>query len=144
MGHRPVIEELKTIKVLYEQFELKIPRCFRDERRSLLDDINNEIDEIKRQLIEERNSSKIHEEAKEIGDLEEHLSSARYSTSEETSESEFDVATIFLNEQKMQFNFRGITEEDIIRKLAIKYIQKHIRAAKDRMIVNESMSFIDY
>lgn len=144
MDRRPVIEELKNMKVQYDQFELKIPRCFRDERRSLLDDINNEIDEINKRMFEE-NFSEIHEEeTEETGDLEEHLSSASHSTSGETSESEFDAATIFLNEQKMQINFRGITEEDVERELAIKYIQKHIRAAKDRVIVNESMHIVDY
>lgn len=121
----------------YDQFELKIPRCFREERQEFLDQINSKIDEINtRKEIENASSSEINEE---LNDEEENWSNDSQLISQKSSESEFNLTTYLYNEQKIIPQIlQGITEEDILKELAIKFIQKHIRALRDCKIINES------
>lgn len=133
----PIIGELANIKVTYDQFELQIPQCFREERQEFLDEIDFKINEINtRVIIENTSSSEINED---MGDAEENWSNSSQLISQKSSESEFNLTTYLYNEQKIIPQIiQGITEEDILKELAIKFIQKHIRAVMDRKIVNES------
>ncbi|CAH1738693.1 unnamed protein product [Aphis gossypii] len=133
--YTPIIEELNNMKITYDQFELRVPRFFRNERRSFLNDMDDKIDEINNRIaIEENNNllSEIQSESIETEDVK--LSS----TSQESSESQFDVDKFVFNIQPE--TFQTITSEDNSRELAIKFIQKHIRAVKDRVTVNELIS----
>lgn len=147
---RPVIDQLVVLKVSYDQFELKIPRCFRDERQIFLKEINNEIEAInKRTGLENNNSnlSKIREEDEherkeedKYVKLNEHFSSVSQSISQQTLESGLDVVTLMHNDQPfIPERFREITDEDILRTKSIQLLQKHIRAMRDRVFVNECM-----
>lgn len=139
---RPIIEQLINAHVTYDQFELNIPQCFRSERRLLLDDMDNKIDEIYNQIrIENENSSEITKE----GRIEEHQSSVTQLASEEISNSSEDVISFKnLTEQKIPERFLDKAKEKRLRELlAIKLLQKHIRAMRDRIIGNECMYFGD-
>ncbi|XP_060876495.1 dynein regulatory complex protein 11-like isoform X1 [Metopolophium dirhodum] len=125
------------MKITYDQFELSIPRCFRNERLSFLDDMDNKIDEINnRILIEENNNllSEIQNENIETGDVK--RSSTSQLISQESSESYFDVDKFVFDVQPVT-TFEKILSADNSRELSIKLIQKHIRAVKDRVAVNE-------
>lgn len=120
------------MKITYDQFELRVPRFFRNERRSFLDDMDDKIDEINNRIVIEENNnllSEIQNENIEIEDVK--LSS----TSQESSESQFDVDKFVFDVQPE--TFQAIISKDNSRELAIKLIQKHIRAVKDRVTVNE-------
>ncbi|VVC37808.1 P-loop containing nucleoside triphosphate hydrolase [Cinara cedri] len=129
--YTPVTEELANLKLTYDQFELQIPRCFRDERQLFLNDIDKQIDEIHSQV-----------EIEEEDRVDEQGSSAASSqtSSKETLDSDLNAATFLNHEQQTSLILPQITRQDIRRELAIKFIQKHIRAANDRKIVNELMS----
>lgn len=132
-GYRPIIEELNNMKITYDQFELRVPRFFRNERQSFLDDMDDKIDKIKNRIvIEESNNSLLSEIQSESIETENVKLS---STSQESSESQFDVDKFVFDVQPETFQI--ITSEDNSRELAIKLIQKHIRAVKDRVTVNE-------
>jgi len=60
-------------------------------------------------------------------------------TDREISESSLDIATLMHIEEKMPEKFQEITEEEILKQISIKLIQKHIRAMRDRIFVNECM-----
>jgi len=146
---RPVIEQLVVLKVTYDQFELKVPRCFRDERQTFLKEINNEIDEINNRTELENNNSnpseirgedeqERREEDKYYVELNEHFSSVGQSISQQTLESGLDVVTLMCNDQPfIPERFREITVEEILRTKSIKLLQKYIRAMRDRIFVNE-------
>lgn len=131
----------------YDQFELSIPRCFRNERRSLLDDMDNKIDEIYNQMRRENeNSSETTKEER----IEEHQSindqnqsNHNQLASPETSNSSVDVISFRkLMEQKMPERYLDNVKAKQERELlAIKLLQKHIRAMRDRIIGNECMYF---
>ncbi|XP_025193072.1 dynein regulatory complex protein 11-like, partial [Melanaphis sacchari] len=134
--YTPIIEELNNMKITYDEFELRIPRFFRNERRLFLDDMDNKINEINNRIVMEENNdllSEIQNENIEIEDVK--LSSA----SLESSESQFDVEKFVFDVQPVP-KFHKITSEDNSKELAIKFIQKHIRAVKDRVTVNELIS----
>jgi len=121
------------MKITYDQFELRVPRFFRNERQSFLDDMDDKIDKIKNRIvIEESNNSLLSEIQSESIETENVKLS---STSQESSESQFDVDKFVFDVQPETFQI--ITSEDNSRELAIKLIQKHIRAVKDRVTVNE-------
>jgi len=125
------------MKITYDQFELSIPRCFRNERLSFLDDINNKIDEINnRILIEENNNllSETQNESIKIEDVKQ--SSTSQLISQESSESYFDVDK-FVHDIQPVTTFEKIISADNTREFSIKLIQKHIRAVRDRVAVNE-------
>lgn len=133
---RPIIDQLISVHVTYDEFELNIPRCFRNERRSFLDDIDNKIDEIYNRIrIENENSSETTKE-----ESEEHHSNTIQVASSETINSSLDVIS-FRNviEQKMPERFTDTTKEKHSREMAIKLLQRHIRAVRDRIIGNECM-----
>lgn len=135
---RPIIEQLINVHVTYDQFELNIPKCFRNERRSLLDDMDNKIDEIYNQIrIENENSSETIKE----GRIEEHQSNITQMVSSETLNSSTDVISFKnLTEQKIPERFLDNVKAKQARELlAIKLLQKHIRAMRDRIIGNECM-----
>ncbi|KAL4090726.1 hypothetical protein QTP88_025507 [Uroleucon formosanum] len=137
---RPIIEELNNMKVTYEQFELSIPRCFRNERLSFLDDMDNKIDEINnRILIEENNNllSEIQNESIEIEVVKRSITSQLLS--QESSESYFNVDK-FVHDIQPVTKFEKIISADNSRELSLKFIQKHIRAVRDRVAVNELIS----
>lgn len=125
------------MKVTYEQFELSIPRCFRNERLSFLDDMDNKIDEINnRILIEENNNllSEIQNESIEIEVVKRSITSQLLS--QESSESYFNVDK-FVHDIQPVTKFEKIISADNSRELSLKFIQKHIRAVRDRVAVNE-------
>lgn len=126
------------MKITYDQFELSIPRCFRNERLSFLDDMDNKIDEINnRILIEENNNnlmSDIQNESIEIEVVKRTITSQLIS--QESSESYFDVDK-FVHDIQPVTKFEKIISADNSRELSIKFIQKHIRAVRDRVAVNE-------
>lgn len=128
---RPVTKELADLKLTYDQFELQIPQCFRDERKSFLDDVDKQIDEIHRRV-----------EIEEEHRVDEQGPSAASSktSSNETLYSDLNAATFLNHEQQTPLILAQLTRQDIQRELAIKFIQKHIRAANDRKIVNECMN----
>lgn len=122
------------MRVTYDQFELKIPRYFRDERQSFLNEMDNKIDEINKRLTAEENSlNEMHEERIDN----ERSSSIIESVRMGTSDSVLDVAASTDNEQHSPQKLIDITDNDILEGLAIELIQKHIRAASDRVAVNE-------
>jgi len=99
--------------------------------------MDNKIDEIKnRILIEENNklSSEIQNEIIEIDDVK--RSSASQLISQESSESYFDVDKFVFDTQPVT-TFEKIVSADNSRELSIRLIQKHIRAVRDRVAVNE-------
>lgn len=49
------MNELSYMKILYNQFELKIPEYFREGRQSFLDDIDNKIENIRMSLNVQHN-----------------------------------------------------------------------------------------
>jgi len=126
------------MKITYDKFELSIPRCFRNERLSFLEEIDHKIDEINnRILIEENNNEIINETQNEIIAVEDvKRSSTSQFISQESSESYFDVNKFNLDEQPAP-TFRKIPSADNSRELSIKLIQRHIRAVRDRVAVNE-------
>lgn len=128
---------MANLKLTYDQFELRIPRVFRDERLSFLDNVDKRIDEIHSQVETT--------EEQEEGEVNEQGSSAEASqtSSKETVDSDLNAATFMYSEQQsMPLRLPQITDEDIQKGLAIKFIQKHIRAANDRKVVNECMDVI--
>lgn len=149
--NRPIIDELITERVTHDQFELKIPRCFRDDRRSFLDEMDSSVDNITRcmkaesidlfeiQEEEGEDEERQYEEKKEKYDVEEVITNDDGSVSQESSKSNIDIAGLMQNENSMPERFQEITDADVLRSLAIKLIQKHIRAMRDRIIINECM-----
>ncbi|XP_015377577.1 PREDICTED: uncharacterized protein LOC107171834, partial [Diuraphis noxia] len=138
--YRPLIEELNYMKINYEQFELSIPRCFRNERLSFLDDMDNKIDEINNRILTEDNNnslSEIKNERIEIEDV--NGSNNNQFISQESSESYLDVDKFVIDAQSAP-TLQKVTSADNSRESSIKFIQKHIRAARDRVAVNELIS----
>jgi len=92
-----------------------------------LDDLDNKIDEINNRIIvQDNNSSEMHKEEidKEIR--------------RKTSDSRFDLSAFKHNKQhNIPQKFGEIIDKDILEGLAVELIQKHIRAASDRVAVNE-------
>lgn len=124
------------MKITYDQFELSIPRCFRNERLSFLDDMDNKIDEINNRILIEENNDlliEIPNESIKIDDVK--RSSTSQLISQESSESYFDVDKFVSNTQPV-IKFEKISADNS-RELSIKLIQKHIRAVRDRVAVNE-------
>lgn len=147
--NRPIIDELITERVTHDQFELKIPRCFRDDRRSFLDEMDSAIDNIIRcmkaesidlfeiQEEEEEEEKRQYEEKKEKYEVEERMTNDVQSVNQESSKSNIDIAGLMQNENSMPERFQEITDADVLKSLAIELIQKHIRAMRDRIIINE-------
>lgn len=135
MLHRPVTNELTNLKLAYDQFELRVPRYIRDERESLLNNVNKKIDEINNR-IETEDLSKIFEE-NDVDEQGSFASRVSQSNSKETLESNFDAMAIMYDEQEIPLKFQVVTHKDIQRELAIKLIENYISAADDRKIVNE-------
>lgn len=124
-------------KISYDKFELKIPRCFRIERQTLLKQMDNDIDEMNTQI---NNTLDMTEDMlEEEKNVEHNLLTANQTDSEGSSLSDVDVITLMRNDQKIPEKFQEITREEIQRQMAIKLIQKHIRAMRDRIFVNERM-----
>jgi len=98
--------------------------------------MDNKIDEIYKSIIttEGNSPSEVHEE--EIN--EEHLSNVIQLTRVETSDSSLDLAEFIPNKQYVPEKFREVTDKDILDKLAIELIQRHIRAVWDRVAINDS------
>jgi len=134
--YRPVIEELNNMKITYDQFELSIPRCFRNERQSFLDDMNNKIDEINNRILIEENNNLLNEIQNESIKIEDVKSSTSQFIGQESSKSYFDVDKFVFDVQPVTA-FEKIISADNSRELSIKLIQKHIRAVRDRVAVNE-------
>jgi len=136
--YRPIIEELNNMKITYDQFELSIPQCFRNERLLFLDDMNNKIDEINNRISIDENNNLLNEIQNEsiaaIEDVKQ--SSTSQLISQESSESYFDVEKFVFDVQPVTA-FEKIISADNSRELSIKLIQKHIRAVRDRVAVNE-------
>lgn len=149
--NRPIIDELITERVTHDQFELKIPRCFRDDRRFFLDEMDSSVDniikgmktesidlfEIQEEEEEGDEEERQYEEKKEKYEVEEGITNDDQSVSQESSKSNIDIAGLMQNENSMPERFQEITDADVLRSLAIKLIQKHIRAMRDRIIINE-------
>lgn len=132
------------MKINYEQFELSIPRCFRNERLSFLDDMDTKIDEINNRISTEENNnllSEIKNERIETEDL--NRSNNSQFISQESSESYFDVDKFVLDAQSAP-TLQKVTSADNSRESSIKFIQKHIRAARDRVAVNECICVYIY
>lgn len=134
------------MKVTYDQFELKVPRCFRDDRLTFLKEMDGEIHEINKRTELENNGSNLikirgedeQEEEDEDVELKENSSSVGQSVSRQSVESGLDVVALMHDEQPLILErFREITDEEILRTKSIKLIQKHIRAMRDRISVNE-------
>lgn len=135
--NRPIIEQLIIHQITHDQFELNIPRCFCIERQTLLEQVDSDIDEITKHIDLKNNI----DEKQEGNDLKDDRSIVNNSDSEDSSESDFDVLTLMQNKHNIPERFTEITREEILRKSAIKLIQKHIRAMHDRIFVNECMYF---
>lgn len=132
---------LENLKVTYDKFELRIPRYFRDERKSFLDQIDSEIDAIHKRIEKENDdSNEIKEEideAKEVKEVKEDEYNSSQLITQESSESDIDLDILMKSEEKMPQKFRKRTDEDIAKEAALIFLQKHIRAAKDRVLANE-------
>jgi hypothetical protein len=126
------------MKITYDQFELRIPRFNRNERRSFLNDMDNKIDEINNRIVIDENDNLLSEiQNQNIQNIQ--TEDAKLSsTSQQSSESQFDVEKFVFDVEPVH-TFHKIIIEDNSRELAIKFIQKHIRAVKDRVTVNECM-----
>jgi len=98
--------------------------------------MDNKIDEINNRIsIEENNNllSEIQNENIETEDVKRSITSQLIS--QESSESYFDVDKFVFDAQPV--TFEKILSADNSRELSIKLIQKHIRAVRDRVAVNE-------
>lgn len=153
--NRPIIDELITQRVTHDQFELKIPRCFQNDRRPFLNEMDSVVENIiRRKKAESTNLFEIqeeeeegeggeeerqYEEKKEKYEVEEEMINDDQLVSQESSESNIDIIGLKQNENSMPERFKEITDADILRSLAIQLIQKHIRAMRDRIIINECM-----
>jgi len=125
------------MKITYEQFELSIPRCFRNERLSFLDDMDSKIDDINNRILIEENNNLLSEIKSEIIEIEDvKRSNNSQFISQESSESYFDVDKLVLDAQSTP-TFQKVIDADNSRESSIKFIQKHIRAVRDRVAVNE-------
>lgn len=126
----------------YDEFEMIIPRCFRDDRQSFLNHIDNKIDDIYRRTTTVENDSvgvtrKLIDFERPIGGS----SIAGQSVSENSSDFDYDVMKFIHREKQLiPQKFHRITDGNIAREKALRLIQSHIRAMRDRVIVNESMS----
>ncbi|XP_050527914.1 dynein regulatory complex protein 11-like [Daktulosphaira vitifoliae] len=132
--YTPVIETLNKMKVQYSSFELILPKYFQNDRRLFLNEINSKIDKIYNKM-EQENEIDILSEVDENEKTEE--SSIIYLKREESSVSEFDVTTFKSMEEMTPARFQKVTEEDLERTQALLFIQKHIRASRDRIYANE-------
>lgn len=126
------------MKITYDQFELRIPRFNRNERRSFLNDMDNKIDEINNRIVIDENDNLLSEIQNENIQNIQTEDAKLSSTSQQSSESQFDVEKFVFDVEPVH-TFQKIIIEDNSRELAIKFIQKHIRAVKDRVTVNECM-----
>ncbi|XP_050433854.1 dynein regulatory complex protein 11-like [Adelges cooleyi] len=136
--YTPVDETLAKLRVPYDRFELRIPRCFLDDRRTLLEGLDDKVDEIYKRM-EKENASEL------IGEMEENAREAEETWSEplirhHSSGSDFDVTTFKSIEEVPPVRFRKITEEDLARDRGVLLIQKHIRASRDRIYANELLA----
>lgn len=119
------------LRTTYDDFELRVPRCFRHERRSLLYRVDRKIDE-----INGRDAG-----ATEPEDLAMSKISSRSTTvgrGGESSDSDFDLTKFLDNEKLVPQALQRTTDAEIARETAVKLVQRHIRAMRDRIVVNES------
>jgi len=99
--------------------------------------MDNKIDEINNRILIEENNNlliEIPNESIKIDDVK--RSSTSQLISQESSESYFDVDKFVFDTQPV-IKFEKILSADNSRELSIKLIQKHIRAVRDRVAVNE-------
>jgi len=92
--------------------------------------MDNKIDEInKRIIVQDNNPSEMHKE-----EINKEIRSIRM----KTSDSRLDLSAFIHNKQhNIPQRFGEIIDKDILEGLAVELIQKHIRAASDRVAVNE-------
>lgn len=136
---RPVTGELANLELDYDQCELRIPRCFRDERREFLDDLDGQIDGIMHgSRMENEDPSQILKEDGEVDS--DRAPAASQTSSNDTLGSNLNAAT-FAHDQQPQTtppNLPKINHGDVQREsAAIAFIRDHVGAADDRMAVNE-------
>jgi len=106
--------------------------------------MDNKIDEINNRISTEENNnflSEIKHKRIEIDDV--NQSNNSQFISQESSESYFDVHKFVLNSQSAS-TLQKVTSADNSRESFIKFIQKHIRAARDRVAVNECICVYFY
>lgn len=143
--YRPIIDELNKMKITYDQFELIVPQCFRNERQSFLTDMDDKIEEINNRIEDDDDGNNLMTETqKESVKMEDNIktSSASQNISQESSQS-YDLEQLLSNAQPTS-TFDKIIIPDDSRELAIKLIQKHIRAMNDRIAVNQCTYIIEY
>lgn len=142
---RPIVEQLVALRATYDDFEMIVPRCFRDERRPFLNHVDDKIDEISRRTAAVRADHSVGVTARELIDLEvptvgKRSPVAGRSVGGESSEFDYDVAKYDHDEkQSMPLTVRRTADGEVERETALKLVQSHIRAMRDRVIVNERM-----
>lgn len=115
--------------MLYDEFELKIPRCFRDDRQSFLDQMDYKIDEILKKL--KNNDVRV-----EIDETREIKSSVSQLNTMESSKSHFNVDILTNDEKKMPQTAQEIMNEKIFRDSDMKSVEK---ATRDKIFVHECL-----
>jgi len=98
--------------------------------------MDSKIDEINNRISTEENNNLLSEIKNERIEIEDVNRSNSQFFSQESSESYFDVNKFVLDAQSTP-KLQKVTSADNSRESSIKFIQKHIRAARDRVAVNE-------